>query len=104
MSQTQSIRGTFLKYKADRRPVTIVIAMFAVHVALLVYASPTVCLIALAPLTVVSMFVGAVNHHHQHLNVFRAAWLNRIYDLVLALQTGQWRRRETTQAAVRTDK
>jgi len=33
------------------------------------------------------MFVAPIDHH-QHVNAFRAAWLNRLYDLVLALQSG----------------
>jgi fatty acid desaturase len=81
-------RGSILKYKADRGPVAYVLAMFALHVALWWYASPLVALAATLPLAITSMFIAPINHHHQHLNTFRAAWLNRFYDLALALQTG----------------
>jgi fatty acid desaturase len=81
-------RGSILKYEADRGPVAYVLAMFALHVALWWYASPLVALAATLPLAIASMFIAPINHHHQHLNTFRAAWLNRFYDLALALQTG----------------
>ncbi len=81
-------RGTILKYKADRGPVAYVLAMFVLHVLLWIYASPLVALAALVPLAVGSMFVAPIHHHHQHLNTFRAPGLNRVYDIVLALQTG----------------
>ena len=34
------------------------------------------------------MFIAPINHHHQHINSFRSAWLNRLYELLLALQSG----------------
>lgn len=80
--------GRFLKFRADRRPVTVACALFALH-ALVFFLAPTwLAALCVLPLTVASMFVAPLNHHHQHLNTFRAPWLNRVYDLVLALQTG----------------
>lgn len=80
--------GRFLKYRADRRPVAYVCAMFALH-ALVFFLAPTwVAALCVLPLVLVSMFVAPINHHHQHLNTFRSPVLNRIYDLLLALQTG----------------
>ncbi|MFO0690887.1 MAG: fatty acid desaturase [Myxococcota bacterium] len=80
--------GRFLKYRADRRPVAFVCGMFAVH-ALVFFLAPTwLAALCVVPLAIGSMFVAPINHHHQHLNTFRAPWLNRIYDLLLALQTG----------------
>jgi fatty acid desaturase len=81
-------RGSILKYKADRGPVAFVLGMFAVHVALWWAATPWVAVASVVPLTLLSMFVAAINHHHQHLNTFRSPLLNRGYDLALALQTG----------------
>lgn len=77
-----------LKYRADRGPVVYAIALFAVHLALWLGATPVVALAAVLPLTLASIFVAAFHHHHQHLNTFRSPVLNRLYDLVLALQTG----------------
>lgn len=81
-------KGTILRYKADRRSVAYVLAMFGAH-ALAFFLAPTwVAILCVIPLTVASMFVAPINHHHQHLNTFHSAWLNRVYELVLALQTG----------------
>jgi fatty acid desaturase len=81
-------RGSILRYKADRGPVAFVLLMFAVHVLVWVFATPWLAALSILPLTLLSMFVAPINHHHQHLNTFRSALLNRGYDLVLAMQTG----------------
>jgi len=80
--------GTILKYKADRGPIAYVVAVFAVRLAIWALATPSVCAISVLPLAVLGMFVAPINHHHQHVNSFRSAWQNRIYDLILALQAG----------------
>ncbi len=81
-------RGTLLKYKADRGPITYVVTVFSLRLAIWALATPLICAISVVPLAVLGMFIAPINHHHQHLNTFRAAWLNRLYDLVLALQCG----------------
>lgn len=81
-------RGSILRYKADRGLVVFVLLMFAAHALTWAYATPWVAALSILPLTILSMLVAPVNHHHQHLNTFRSALLNRGYDLVLALQTG----------------
>ncbi len=81
-------RGSILKYKADRGPITYAVTLFIIRLAIWGLATPLVCALGVIPLTVLGMFVAPINHHHPHLNSFRAAWLNRLYDLVLALQTG----------------
>lgn len=83
-----SIRGSILRYKADRGRVVFVLLAFAVHVALWALATPAVALASILPLTLLSVFVAPLNHHHQHVNTFQAAPLNRVYEIVLALQTG----------------
>jgi fatty acid desaturase len=82
------LRGTILKYKADRGPITYVVAVFALRLAVWALATPLICAISAAPLVLLGMFIAPINHHHQHVNSFRASWLNRIYDLVLSLQCG----------------
>lgn len=77
-----------MKYKADRGPVAFVLLMFGLHGALWYYATPWIALASILPLAALSFFVAPINHHHQHLNTFRSALLNRGYDLMLALQTG----------------
>jgi fatty acid desaturase len=81
-------RGSILRYKADRGPVAFVLLMFAAHALTWAYATPWVAVLSILPLTLLSMLVAPINHHHQHLNTFRSPLLNRVYDLVLALQTG----------------
>ncbi len=81
-------RGSILRYKADRGPVAFVLLAFAVHAAIWCTATPLIAALSIVPLTLLSVFVAPINHHHQHLNTFRGAWLNRGYELVLALQTG----------------
>lgn len=81
-------RGTILRYKADRGPIAYVLACFALRMALLVLASPLICAISVLPLAILGMFVAPINHHHQHVNTFRNAWVNRMYDLILAVQSG----------------
>ncbi len=81
-------RGTLLKYKADRGPIAYAVAVFILRLTIWALATPLICAISVIPLAVLGMFVAPINHNHQHLNSFRAAWLNRLYDLVLALQVG----------------
>ena len=81
-------RGTILKYKADRAPIAYAVAVLILRVAIWALATPLICAISVIPLAVLGMFIAPINHHHQHVNSFRAPWLNRLYDLVLALQTG----------------
>jgi len=76
------------KYPIDRWPVAYAFAWFGAHLAVYFLATPWVAAACLLPLAIGSMFVAAINHHHQHLNMFRSSVLNRVYDLVLALQTG----------------
>lgn len=88
LSAAPERRGTVLRYKADRLPVAYVLALFALRTCIWALASPLVCAIATLPLVGLSIMIGAINHHHQHVNTFRSAWLNRLYELTLALQTG----------------
>jgi fatty acid desaturase len=88
VAATATQRGNILKYKADRWPVAYVLVMFGLHIALWCFATPIVALVSTLPLAITSMFIAPINHHHQHLNTFRSPWVNRFYDLALALQTG----------------
>jgi len=81
-------RGTILDYKADRGPVAYVVAVFALRLTLWAFAGPLLCVASVVPLAVLGMFIAPINHHHQHVNSFRSAWLNRLYEVVLAVQSG----------------
>ncbi len=88
MSPILTGRGRLLRYKADRASVAYVVLAFLLHVAAFVWATPTVAILCVAPLWLASISVAPLNHHHQHLGVFHSRWMNRLYDLILALQTG----------------
>ncbi|MCH7708675.1 MAG: fatty acid desaturase [Myxococcales bacterium] len=77
-----------MKYKADRGPIAYVVGVFILRGAIWAVATPLICAISVIPLVVLGLFIAPINHHHQHVNSFRAAWLNRLYDLLLALQSG----------------
>jgi fatty acid desaturase len=85
---SRATRGRVLRYAADWWPVTIVSGSFLLHVAVFWFASPAVALLALLPIFAISTVVAAFNHHHQHLNAFHSPLLNRVYDVLLAVQTG----------------
>jgi fatty acid desaturase len=88
MSVLPSARGRLLRYAADWRPVSLVLGSFALHVAVYCFAPPLLALAMLLPIFALSTMVAAFNHHHQHVNVFRSRALNRVYDVILAVQTG----------------
>lgn len=83
-----SLRGSFLRYKADRLPVAFVLSMLGIHLAIWWFASPIQAAMAILPLAAASTMVAAFNHHHQHVNAFRFGFLNRLYDIALAVQSG----------------
>ena len=80
--------GRWLRYKVDRRSVTLVGIMFAAHAGVFFLAPTWLAAVMVIPLAVGSMFIAAINHHHQHFNTFRSAWMNRVFDIALSLQTG----------------
>jgi len=77
-----------LRYAADRASVAYVMAAFAAHVLVFLLASPAVAAVCVVPFFFSTVLVAPLNHHHQHLGVFRSRLVNRAYDLVLALLTG----------------
>jgi fatty acid desaturase len=83
-----SKKGTWLRYTADRLPVAYTCAGFALHAAVFFWAPTWLAAMFVLPLFAVSILVSPINHHHQHFNTFHAPWLNRVYDLLLSLQTG----------------
>ncbi|MFK7897944.1 MAG: fatty acid desaturase [Myxococcota bacterium] len=82
------MKGTILRYRADRRPVAFVLFGLVVHLAVFAVAPTWLAAVLMIPLAVLSMFIAPINHHHQHFNTFRSALLNRLYEIPLGLQTG----------------
>lgn len=81
-------KGKVLRYTADRRPVTITLVKLALHFAAFFFAPIWLAIVLLVPFSIASFFIAPLNHHHQHFNTFHAAWLNRLYEVALSLQTG----------------
>jgi fatty acid desaturase len=87
-SSVGSRKGTILKYKADQLSVSYVLTAFALHAAAFLFAPAWLAVLCVIPLAIASMFVAAMNHHHQHLNTFKSPVVNRFYEVALSLQTG----------------
>jgi fatty acid desaturase len=81
-------RGTILRFTADRTTVTFVICLFALQFLVWYVATPLVAVLASPVLLFLCVVTATINHNHQHVNVFKPSWLNRIFDLPLALQSG----------------
>ena len=88
IAASEEQRGRVLKFKADRGPVAYVIALFVLHGLVWWLATPLVAAAMVLPFVLGGMFVAPINHHHQHLNTFRSPWVNRVYDIALAVQSG----------------
>jgi fatty acid desaturase len=84
----KSPRGKILRYTIDRYTVGFVVLLFGLQLCVWRWATPMVAVVLCAPLLMLSMSSACVNHNHQHVNVFRSPWLNRLFELPLALQTG----------------
>ena len=85
-AETRSSR--WLRYKIDRRSISLVSAMLAAHAGVFFFAPTWLAALFIVPLAVGSMFIAAINHHHQHFNIFRSSWMNRVFDIAVSLQTG----------------
>lgn len=87
-TEVESHTGRWLRYKVDRRAVVYVHFMLSLHAAVFFLAPSWVAALCVIPLAVGSMFVAAINHHHQHFSTFHSYWMNRVFDIALSLQTG----------------
>ncbi len=81
-------RGTVLRYTADRTTVTFVICLFVLQLIVWYVATPLIAALASPALLFLCVITATINHNHQHVNVFKTPWLNRMFDLPLALQSG----------------
>jgi fatty acid desaturase len=81
-------RHSLVRYTADRYTVFHVFVFAAIQLVVWRFASPLVAALAVLPLLVLSLMSAPIHHNHQHVNVFRAPLLNRLFEIPLALQTG----------------
>ena len=87
-AKVESHTGRWLRYRVDRRAVAYVHVLLGLHAAIFFLAPTWVAGLCVIPLATASMFVAAINHHHQHFNTFHSSWMNRVFDITLSLQTG----------------
>jgi len=84
----KSSRGKILRYTIDRFTVFWVLLFFSVQLTVWYFAAPWLAAVLAVPLYFASMMSASIHHNHQHVNVFRKPWMNRVFELPLTLQTG----------------
>lgn len=77
------------RYQADIRPTLIVFGVLGVQIWAVFTLQSLVALFTIAgALLLFSACPGAISHNHHHCNTFRPRWMNRIYEVILFLETG----------------
>lgn len=79
--------GRWLKFRADRGPVSFILALFLLQLAAWQWLPPAAAALAglcLLPLLGTS---AIYNHHQQHHGAFNSALLNRAFEVVLGVQS-----------------
>lgn len=78
-----------LRYPEDRWPLAYTLMVLSVQLGLYFGVESlwvtALCVVLFQPVQAVAI---ACNHYQHHLNVFKARWLNRVYETILFLQTG----------------
>jgi fatty acid desaturase len=73
----------------DWRGVAFIATIAVIQMALFFLVSNVwIVIIAVALLVPFQVSASALNHNHHHCETFRFAWLNRLYEFILFLQTG----------------
>lgn len=77
------------RYREDRIPSLIVLSIFAVQLATFFLADSlwTVATV-MAVLLTLSALPGSISHNHHHVPTFIRPWMNRIYEVILFLESG----------------
>jgi len=80
---------SILRYRSDL-PAVVLVSLVAAAQLTVFFAvdSHLVAVGAVALLLGIQVSSGAICHNHHHVNTFRVKWLNRLYEVVLYLQTG----------------
>lgn len=80
---------SLLKYRQDAVAVLLVFAVMVAQLAIFfVVESHLIAAVWVALLLGIQVSSGAICHNHHHVNTFRVKWLNRLYEVVMYLQTG----------------
>lgn len=77
------------RYQADIPPTLIVLGVLGVQLGAVFTLESLPALFTVAgALLLFSACPGAISHNHHHYNTFRPRWMNRIYEVILFLETG----------------
>jgi fatty acid desaturase len=80
---------SILRYPEDRWPLAYTLMVLGVQLGLFFAVESlwvtALCVLLFQPVQAVAI---ACNHYQHHINVFTVRWLNRVYELILFLQTG----------------
>jgi fatty acid desaturase len=78
-----------LHYRADAPAVLLVLAVTAAQLTIFFLVDSTgLAILLVALLMMVQVSSGAICHNHHHTNTFTVKWLNRVYEVLMYLQTG----------------
>jgi beta-carotene hydroxylase len=77
------------RHRADVLPSLIVLTIFFIQLWAVFTLESTYALLAVAGgLLLVSACPGSISHNHHHTMTFRPRWMNRVYEVILFLETG----------------
>ena len=77
------------RHRADIVPSLIVVTVFIIQLCALFTLENTYALLAVAAgLLLFSACPGSISHNHHHTMTFRPRWMNRVYEVMLFLETG----------------
>lgn len=83
----QTRDGLFLKFRADRAPLTLSLLVLAIQLAIFWYAPLWGAILAGVLLLPFLGSLAIYNHHQQHHGIFYSKVLNRVWEVILGLQT-----------------
>ena len=85
--KNKTVEGRIIKFRADRRAVLFIYGLFAVQLLAWYFLPLWGAIIAGILLLPFLGSCAIYNHHQQHHNAFNAPVLNRLFELVLGVQT-----------------
>lgn len=77
------------RQRADIAPALVILAVLGVQLSAFFFLESLSALFAvMVALLLFSACPGSISHNHHHYPTFRYQWMNRIYEVILFLQTG----------------
>jgi fatty acid desaturase len=79
----------FFRFKEDRLPISLFVGLFALDLLVFFTIDSRLAVVLWFAITLAPrVCICSWNHHHQHLATFKQKFLNRLLEIVYALQTG----------------